>query len=88
MASPRALCSSDFNTSMLAKFSLLVNLVVLTKRPTHLGAPIHTKCTLLISLAGLTKRPRCLGNLVHSKVLKNYPTLRGSQSCLICYNRN
>ncbi|XP_050255743.1 uncharacterized protein LOC126701587 [Quercus robur] len=32
-ASPRALCSSDCNTSLLAKIFLLVRAVVLTKMP-------------------------------------------------------
>nr|POF20995.1 hypothetical protein CFP56_59189 [Quercus suber] len=55
---------------MLAKPSVLVNLVFLTKRPTLLGAPIHTISSLLSGLAVLTKRICCLGDLVHSKVLK------------------
>nr|POF06735.1 hypothetical protein CFP56_50660 [Quercus suber] len=63
VASLRTLCSSVFNTSMLAKPSVLVNLVVLTKRPTY-------KSSLLSGLAVLTKRICCLGDLVHSKVLK------------------
>nr|POF24245.1 hypothetical protein CFP56_12658 [Quercus suber] len=44
----KALCSNDFNTLLCTESSLLISLVVLTKRPTCLGAPVHTQVQRII----------------------------------------